>query len=685
MKKLLTALLILGLGLGFFLNTINAQSDTTLIQKVEDITISATRISSDANKVPIAISTYKADEIQSIRQQLSLQEYIAAVPGLFSLNATNYAQDLRISIRGFGARAAFGIRGIKIIVDGVPETTPDGQGQIDNLNLGIVDKIEVIRGPASSLYGNASGGVILINTINNIENPYFELGTAFGAYGMQQYQVSGGVSNDKTTFIGQGSYNSGNGYRVNSGFKNWNFNGHVNHKFDNDATLKFNLNYSNSPQADDPGGVDLVTREADPEAARDRNLMFATGEEISQLKASASYEKRIGENSPLSVYGFGASRNFLGYVPFEFGGVVDLERFYYGTGANYSIKNITSNSVNTFQVGFDFGSQDDTRLRYINASGVQGDLISDQNEVYTGFGVYILDHLDFGKLLLSAGARFDRNAISSVSSFVGLGDAMTDLSYTSLNPSLGFSYDLSENSVLFANYSRSFETPSLSELFADPSGGPGLNEDLEPQIANSFEFGYRTNSSNKWSAEAVLYLINTQDDLVPFEVEQQIGLTFYRNAGKTKRQGIELTSGYHITDKLQLQATYTYSDFTYEDFNTVNGDFSGNQMPGIPKHNANVALKSVGKQGLTYHIESRFIGSLYANDGNTNESNGYTLVNAQVGYKWTSKGTDISPYIGVNNLFNVDYNDNVRLNAFGGRHYEAGPPLHLFGGVRVRF
>ena len=570
-------------------------------------------------------------------------------------------------------------------MDGVPETTPDGQGQIDNLNLGIIDNIEVVRGPASTLYGNASGGVILINTISEIEKPYLELASAFGAFGMQQYQVSGGATNGNTTFIGQGSYNTGNGYRNNSGYQNWNFNGHLNHTFDDESKLIFNLNYSDSPQADDPGAVDLDTRNADPAAASGRNLMFQTGEAISQLKAGISYEKPIGDKSKLSAYGFGATRNFLGFVPFEFGGVVDLERLYYGIGANYSTKSINENSVNTFQFGFDFGSQDDTRLRYINANGVQGDLISDQNEVYTGLGFYVLDHLDFGQFLLSAGARYDRNAISSVSSFVGLGDAMTDLTYTSFNPSLGLSYDLSSSSVVFANYSRSFETPSLSELFADPNGGPGLNEDLEPQIANSFELGFRTRPSDKWSAEAVLYLINTKDDLVPFEVEQQIGLTFYRNAGKTKRQGLELTTEYHLSDKVRLQGVYTYSDFTYEDFNTVNGDFSGNVIPGIPKHNAVLSIKNANSEGFIYHLESRFISSLYANDGNTNEANGYTLVNAQLGYKWNSNGTEFNPYIGVNNLFDVDYNDNVRLNAFGGRHFEAGPPLHLFGGLRVRF
>ncbi len=662
-----------------------AQIDTTITQKVADITISATRISTAANQVPLAISTYHADGVQTIRQQLSLQEYIAAIPGLFSLNATNYAQDLRISIRGFGARAAFGIRGLKIIVDGVPETTPDGQGQIDNLNLGIIDRIEVIRGPASSLYGNASGGVILINTIDKIQNPYVELGTAFGAYGMQQYQLTGGTTHGNTTFIGQGSYNKGNGYRENSGYKNINFNGHINHAFKDLSSLKVNLNYAYSPQADDPGGVNLATRNATPRAARDRNLQFAAGEKITQIKGSISYQKPIGENSSFTTYGFGATRNFLGFLPFGPGGVVDLERFYYGFGANYSIKNISNHSVNTLQFGFDFAAQDDDRLRYVNANGIQADLSADQNEKYTGLGIYVLDHFDFGKVFLSTGFRFDRNVINYENNFAGSRDASTNLTYTSFNPSLGLSYDVSDASVLFANYSRSFETPSLSELFANPKGGSGLNEDLEPQIANSFELGYRVKSTQKWSAEAVLYLINTTNDLVPFELEQQIGSTFYRNAGKTKRQGIELTTKWYVAHHTTIQGTYTYSDFTYVDYNTIKGDFSGNVLPGIPKHNTNITLKHADNQGFIYHIETRLISSIYGGDNNNLESNSYTLINAQIGYKWEIKDLTCSPYLGVNNVFNVDYNDNVRLNAFGARHFEAGPPLHFFGGLRVGF
>lgn len=662
-----------------------AQIDTTLTENFPELTITASRIASAKNDIPMAISAYQQGPVQSIRQQLSLQEYINDVPGLFSLNANNYAQDLRISIRGFGARASFGIRGIKIIVDGVPETTPDGQGQIDNLNLSIIDRIEIIRGPASSLYGNAAGGVINIKTVDQVEKPYFEVGASTGAYGMQQYQAEGGIKRNRTSFIGQGSYNKGNGYRENGGYKHWNFNGRMNHIFRDNSILNVNLNYANSPQADDPGGLDKETQALDRRAARDRNLLFGAGEQVSQFKTSVAYEKLWDNNNTLSLYSFAAVRDFLGFLPFGFRGVVDLERTYFGGGGHFTSKRLMTNAVNTFQVGLDFGSQDDDRMRYVNNDGVLGDLVSDQKEKFKSLGVYVLDHIDFGNVLVSAGIRLDRNAIDSESELAGAGPSTADLNYTSVNPSVGLSLDLGERSNGFVNYSRSFETPSLIELFADPQGGLGLNEDLQPQVANSFEMGIRGSQNQKWSYEAILYRISTKDDIVPFELEQQPDITFYRNAGKTKRQGLELSGGYLLGKNVNLSASYTFSDFTYEDFSTPNGDFAGNILPGIPRHFGTISLQSTENEGFIYNIQARLIGKLYAADDNQITDDGYSLVNVQIGYAFQTESGLIKPFLGVNNLFDVDYNDNVRINAFGGRHFEAGPPLHLFGGVKVRW
>ena len=527
--------------------------------------------------------------------------------------------------------------------------------------------------------------MILIKTISDVAIPYFQLGTSLGAFGMQQYQLEGGLSSENSTFIGQSSYNSGNGYRDNSGYKHWNFNGKYIHKLRDKSVLNVNLNYSNSPQADDPGGVNLETRNADPKAARDRNLQFAAGEELSQIKGSLSYVKKFKKDSEISFYGFGAMREFLGYLPFSFGGVVDLGRKYFGLGGHYTTKQILSNSVNTFQLGFDFASQDDSRMRFLNIDGSRGDLVVDQNEKFSGFGVYLLDYLDFGDWLISGGIRWDRNDVELVDNIVSPISIPMESGFNSINPSLGISFSLSEGHNIFGNYSRSFETPSLSELFSDPNGGSGLNKDLKPQKANSFELGLRGRGAHRWTYEAVLYRINTTDDLVPFELEQQIGVTYYRNAGKTIRKGLELSASYLLSDFLSLSSTYTYSDFEYDEFDTANGDFSGNALPGIPKHYGNIALKSADSQLFIYKMEARLVGSIFGADNNVISTQSYALVSVQVGYRFESGTAKINPFLGVNNLFNTDYDDNIRINAFGGRHFEAGPPIHLFGGVKVRF
>jgi len=255
---------------------LSSQTDTLLTDSIDELLISATRIPVKSLSNPSSITVVNADETFGIKQQLSLQEYTRSVPGLFTLNANNLAQDLRISIRGFGSRAAFGIRGIKLIVDGVPETTPDGQGQLDNLDLGIIESLEVIRGPASSLYGNASGGVISINTIDKIDESYTQAGINFGSYGMQQYQLSKAFATQKTTALLHGSYMKSNGYRVQSGFQNLNLNAKLRHELSEKSSLKFGFSFSDSPQADDPGGINLASVEADRQQARDRNVSFGS-------------------------------------------------------------------------------------------------------------------------------------------------------------------------------------------------------------------------------------------------------------------------------------------------------------------------------------------------------------------------------------------------------------------------
>ncbi len=664
--------------LAFGANSV-AQTDNIQTVTIDSIIIKASRLTESQLILPIASTKLNILKTQNVRQQLSLNDYLQEVPGLFVQNANNFSQDMRVSVRGFGSRSAFGIRGIKILVDGIPETTPDGQGQIDNLNLGILKNIEVIRGPSAALYGNASGGVISIETLNEVDSLFFKGGITAGSYDLQRYQLLSGFKLGKTTYILEGNHTKTNGYRDQSGFSNYNVNARLVSELSETSKINFHINYTDSPIAEDAGGLTLEELNADRRQARQRNIDFNTEESIRQFKIGTSFNHEFTEKITFTTYGFYSHRDFDGKLPFEFGGVIDLGRNYFGNGSSINLKA----EKNTLQVGYDWAIQNDKRLRYRNIEGLQGAVTLNQLETFSTFGFFAVDHLSLGDFLIRTGARYDSNTLKVGDDFLDNGDDSGSINLNSFNPSLGLTYKLNQNTSLFTGFSTSFETPTLSELSANPLDIGGFNEDLKPQKARNFEIGYR-HKNNMQYFEAVLFYIKTDDDLVPFEIEAFPDRTFFRNAGSTNRKGLELSYLRQLTNNVSLTSSYTFSDFKYDSYGIPSGDFNGNALPVVPKHKGLVSLLYQNEK-LTAKIEGNYIGSLYTNDANSVEVGGYTLVNLNFGYKFMLGKQVLQPFLGVNNLFNTEYNDNIRINAFGGRYYEAAPGFNVFGGLRIQF
>jgi len=661
--------------------SIYAQIDSIKTIVLKPVMVKSSRIVEKEIKIPMSISSINYEKTQVIRQQLSLHDYIINIPGLFALNSNNFSQDLRVSIRGFGARSAFGIRGIKIIVDGIPETTPDGQGQIDNLDLGIIKNIEIIKGPASSLYGNASGGVISIYTTDSFDKNYINSGLTFGSYNFQQYQISAGYGNQKNSLIVQGTKTQTDGFRTQSGFKNYNLNLRMKHLFSENTKLIVHLNYSDSPYAGDAGGLTFEEVKEDRQQARSRNLDFMTGEQIDQFKIGISFNHKWSK-STFNNYGFYSSRNFYGLLPFEFGGIVDLNRDYFGLGSSYTLKIQGKKLQNSLQFGYDLASQKDDRSRFKNLNGQQGDNTLDQIESFRSIGVYALNHLSVGKFLIRMGIRFDHNNLKAEDLFLSNGDQSGNINLKALNPSLGISYQLQKQQYIYTNFSTSFETPVLSELSANPNNEGGFNASLIAQKAINYELGYKLKTKNS-RLEIALFEIETSNDIVPYELEDFPGRTFYKNAGKTLRNGIEFNYKLKLAENLNINVGYTLSIFNYTSYITPNGNFNDNQLPGIPKHMGSFAFNYTNKKGLNILLDNRYVGNLYANDSNSVKDNSYFITNLNFGYKLKSNRANITPFLGINNLFNTLYNDNIRINAFGSRYYEPAPGINIFGGVRI--
>lgn len=664
------------------------QTDPIPSQKLDTVFIQSSRIKSTLQKVPASVSVYQASPEDATRQQLSLQEYTQQTPGLFAQNTNNFAQDLRISIRGFGARSAFGIQGIKLIVDGIPETTPDGQGQLDNLTLGIIDRIEIVKGSSSSLYGNASGGVINIQTIDEIEQPFSHWKGSVGSYGFQNFQATGGVNAKNATYIFHGSYTASDGYRDQSGFKQVNTNFKANFNVSDKVTIKALLNYSDSPEAEDAGGLTLEAVQENRRQAREQNVIFDTGEAIRQFKVGLSTIWKRNKYTTVEGYLFYNNRQFDGKLPFEFGGTVDLGRDYFGQGANITY----ARGKNTLRVGYDFGYQNDDRQRFRNLEGEQGDLTFDQKERFTNLGVYVTDHLEIDRWYITGGVRFDYNKLAAVDAFLGNGDDSDNITLNAVNPSIGVSYAFlpaeqagASTHSIYTSVATSFETPALSELSANPSDQQGFNDSLEAQKATNYEVGVKGLFANALRYQIAIFHIDTRDDLVPFELEAFPDRTFFRNAGKTSRNGVEVEGIYAFAKAWTVSAAYTFSDFTYRTFTTPNGVFNGNTLPGIPKHLANFGVQYHSEKGYYAGLQASIVGLQYANDSNEAVVEGYENVSVRGGYSFNYKNATIRPYIGINNLLDQEYTDNVRINAFGGRFFEPAPRFNGYGGVEVRF
>jgi iron complex outermembrane receptor protein len=450
-----------GILLVFPLILLAQTSSKTATITLKEVALEAPKLKTSRFKMPSSISSLNLIPLQGFQQQLSLQEYLRAVPGLFSLNSNNYAQDLRLSIRGFGSRAAFGIRGVKLIVDGIPETTPDGQGQVDNLPLGILRQLEVLRGPSASLYGNAAGGVVYLNTLDSLQGETIIFRATMGSYAYQNYQLTTQIGGKKTTALVHLNRTTTDGFRKFSRLEQNIFNAKIKHELSSRSRVSFQMNYTNSPKAEDPGGLKLEETEVDFMQARGRNVEYNTFEKIDQFKIGFRWEQQWGSHWDLDSYAFYSFRDFYGKLPFENGGIIDLFRNYYGLGTRLTYKETQEQFTHRWQLGIENSSQRDQRERFLNLKGNQGDSVFSQEERFGNFGVSLLDELQWEKVLIRTGLRYDYQTL-------GVNTDTENQEYTVLNPSIGLSYAIAKNQRVFVNFSTSFETPTLSELSANP-------------------------------------------------------------------------------------------------------------------------------------------------------------------------------------------------------------------------
>ena len=652
-----------------FLGQGTSQTSTITL---DEIALEAPKLKTSRFVNPASVSSINLLPLQGFQQQLSLQEYLRSVPGLFTLNANNYAQDLRLSIRGFGSRAAFGIRGIQLIVDGIPETTPDGQGQVDNLPLGLLSRLEVLRGPAASLYGNAAGGVLYLTTLDSLEGESTRWRSTLGSYGYQNHQLTSYVGGQKTSALFHINRTFTKGFRNFSGLTQNVFNAKIKHQLSSRSKLNFQLNYTHSPRAEDAGGLKLEETEADFRQARKQNVDYDTFEKISQFKVGMRWEQQWGSQWSLDSYAFYSFRDFYGKLPFENGGIVDLFRNYYGLGTRLNYEESLSKLTHRWQLGLESSAQRDQRDRYQNLLGAQGNLVFSQLERFGTLGMSVLDELQWEKFLVRTGLRFDYQTL-------GADTVAKGQEYTVLNPSIGLSYAVSAAQRLFVNFSTSFETPTLSELSANPTGGAGLNLDLDPSKAINYELGWKTRGASSFF-EATGFFIKTTNEILPYELEAFPGRSFYQNAGATRRYGIELAGAFQWK-RWDIQASLTQAQYQFKSQDAAEA-VDKKSLPGIPNSQAFLQLLYTSPTDWNCMLSGEQLGRFYANNSNSVVIQSFQKVRFQAQKTVQVLWGELHVLGGINNLLNATYFDNIRLNAFGGRYYEPAPGRNFYLGVQ---
>ena len=658
---------------------------------LEEIVVRATMIERTLDRTPAAVSVVGEDDIQLARQQLALDEALSRVPGVFMQNRYNFAQDLRVSIRGFGARAQFGIRGIKVLVDGIPETLPDGQGSVDSIDLGATSQIEVIRGPSSSLYGNASGGVISLTSEGGGTEPYAQVRVAAGGYGFEKTQIKTGGETERLNYLVSLSDQKIDGYRAQSAYENKLLTGRFDLDLGKDRNLLTVVNFTDQPVSDDPGGLTAAVAPVDPRSAAPLNVQFDAGESLEQTRLGFVYTAPAGERGTISARNYYAWRDFGNLLPTLNQGIVDLERQFIGGGFSYSYDGFWLDRPNRFIAGVDFDDQDDDRRRYNNINGVQGPLGFDQNEHVTSQGLFLQNELSVSeRVQLSFGVRFDQVEFEITDHYFADGrDDSGSKQFDDTSPMVGLVVELTDDLNFYTTYSSAFETPTTTE-FNRQDGLGGFNEALEPQTATNFEVGLRGALGDAQRYEVAVFTIDVEDELVGREIPTSPGRNYFENAGETSREGVEFSWTANFTDRIETTVSYTYSDFKFSQFVETVGaasiDRSGNVIPGAAENLLFGEFAYRAPRGWFAAAEVLYVDEQFGDNANNVVIDDYTLTSFRFGYDaelGSPGGFSLSPFVGINNVTDETYTANVRLNAAAARYFEPGPGRNAYAGVTL--
>lgn len=650
-------------------------------QTLEPVQINAPRLETGTRDTPAAVTRVDAPARQPGRERLQLDESLSRVPGVFTQNRYNFAQNLRISSRGFGARAPFGIRGLRIRVDGLPATLPDGQSQVDAIDLDAARSVEVMRGPASALYGNASGGLIDIRTADGSATPP---GTGLrltgGEDGLYKAHVHQAGRNEDRNHYLSASTLAFDGYREQSRVRKHQFNAKTQLRGERHQWTLI-ANALDTPEAEDPGGLTGEQVKDDRRQATEFARRLDAGQVVTQQKGGVIYEHDTGWRARLHY----SRRLFQQQLPFPGSSLIGYQRHFYGTGLEYR----GDAAPFSWLAGLELDRQEDDRRRHsVDTDGNITDRTADERQHATAAGLFARGKAALTeRLSLTLGGRVDHIELAIHDRLLTDGNDSGRRRFREASWLAGLNWRPDAYHNLYASAGTAFETPTFTE-FADPDGSGGFNPALEPQRALNLETGLR-GEHDKLRYELALFQVDVDDEILPFEDQ---GRTFYENAGATRRRGLELGASWFPTDRLSLTGAWTLADYRFRRFREDGEDRAGNRLPGLPRHHLYTELLWEEPSGRFAALEVRALDAVFAENANITRVPGFAVVDLRLGRNWPlSRNRSLEVWAGVHNLLDKDYPANVRINANSDRpveargYFEPAPGRALRAGLAARF
>ena len=664
--------------------------------------VEATRTDTTYLQTPASVFRIDAPQVDT-SSQVNLTEVVKGIPSLQLRNRENYAQDLQLSMRGFGARSTFGVRGIRLYVDGIPATMPDGQGQTSNIDLSSLDHVEVLTGPFSSLYGNSSGGTILTSTKEGQGKDSIELSYSGGSHDKSRagLVLQGGAKGaNEPSYIISSSYFDTDGYREHSGAEKVLNNAKLSWNLDDGSKINWVTNYVKI-HADDPQGLTHDQWNANPKQQVPFLKQFNVRKDIEQTQTGVTWSKPINDKNELYAMVYLGNRQVTQYQSIpkstqdasinHAGGVIDFERDYYGADFRWTGKELLPNT--TLSVGVALDAMDEDRKGFENFNlvngqpsyGVKGNLRRDEDNTLWNIDPYLQASWQFlPAWRLDTGVRYSNVHYKSKDNYLSNGDDSGKTDYSKVLPSAALSWQILPELMAYVSYAKGFETPTFTEMAYRPDGESGFNFDLTASTSDTYETGLK--SQNQFGDFTLaVFQTKTKDDIV--SAGNSNGRSTFRNADKTLREGVEFAWNKKLWRDLTATASYSYLDATFDADIPALGNIaqipSGNAIPGIAKNQAYASLAWQPSHGLYGGVDVQYMDKVYVNDTNSDAAPSYSVTSANVGYAWVMGDWKVNSFARVDNLFDKNYAGSVIVNDGNGRYFEPADGRNWSAGLRV--